>query len=124
MAEDFLGLFSEDNTTITFEAGCELFKKGDPGHDLYIVKSGEIQIVDGNHALETVSAGGIVGEMALVDGGPRSATARAVTQSVVIPIDERRFLFLVQQTPFFALRVMRLMSSRLRAMNERTRTLG
>jgi CRP-like cAMP-binding protein len=62
--------------------------------------------------------------MALVDGGPRSAPARAVTQSVVIPIDERRFLFLVQQTPFFALRVMRLMSTRLRAANERTRTLG
>jgi CRP-like cAMP-binding protein len=123
MAEDFLGLFSEESIAITFEAGRELFKKGDPGHDLYVVKSGEIQIVDGNHVLETVSAGGILGEMALVDGGPRSATARAVTESVVIPIDERRFLFLVQQTPFFAIRVMRLMSTRLRAMNARARTL-
>ncbi|MGP0090331.1 MAG: Crp/Fnr family transcriptional regulator [Xanthobacteraceae bacterium] len=123
MAEDFLGLFSEESIAITFEAGRELFKKGDPGHDLYVVKSGEIQIVDGNHVLETVTAGGIIGEMALVDGGPRSATARAVTESVVVPIDERRFLFLVQQTPFFAIRVMRLMSTRLRAMNERARTL-
>jgi len=123
MAEDFLGLFSEESIAITFEAGRELFKKGDPGHDLYVVKSGEIQILDGNHVLETVSAGGIIGEMALVDGGPRSATARAVTESVVIPIDERRFLFLVQQTPFFAIRVMRLMSRRLRAMNERARVL-
>jgi CRP/FNR family transcriptional regulator, cyclic AMP receptor protein len=124
MAEDFLGLFSEETIAITFEAGRELFKKGDPGHDLYVVKSGEVQIVDGNHVLETVSAGGIIGEMALVDGSPRSATARAVTESVVIPIDERRFLFLVQQTPFFAIRMMRLMSRRLRAMNERARTLG
>jgi CRP/FNR family transcriptional regulator, cyclic AMP receptor protein len=123
MAEDFLGLFSEESIAITFEAGRELFKKGDPGHDLYVVKSGEIQVVDGNHVLETVSAGGILGEMALVDGGPRSATARAATESVVIPIDERRFLFLVQQTPFFAIRVMRLMSTRLRAMNARARTL-
>ena len=123
MAEDFLGLFSEETTAITFEAGRLLFKKGDPGRDLYVVKSGEIQIIDGNHVLESVSAGGIIGEMALVDGGPRSATARAVTQSVVIPVDERRFLFLVQQTPFFAIRVMRLMSTRLRAMNERTRVL-
>jgi CRP/FNR family cyclic AMP-dependent transcriptional regulator len=123
MAEDFLGLFSEETVTITFEAGRELFKKDDPGHDLYVVKSGEIQILDGNHVLETVSAGGIIGEMALVDGGPRSATARAVTESVVIPIDERRFLFLVQQTPFFAIRVMRLMSRRLRAMNQRARAL-
>jgi len=124
MAEDFLGLFSEETIAVTFEAGRELFKKGDPGHDLYVVKSGEIQIVDGNHVLETVSTGGIIGEMALVDGGPRSATARAVTESVVIPIDERRFLFLVQQTPFFAIRMMRLMSRRLRAMNENARTLN
>jgi CRP/FNR family transcriptional regulator, cyclic AMP receptor protein len=123
MAEDFRGLFSEETVTITFEGGRELFTKDDPGHDLYVVKSGEIQILDGNHVLETVSAGGIIGEMALVDGGPRSATARAVTESVVIPIDERRFLFLVQQTPFFAIRVMRLMSRRLRAMNERARAL-
>jgi len=124
MTEDFLGLFSEETIAVTFEAGRELFKKGDPGHDLYVVKSGEIQIVDGNHVLETVSTGGIIGEMALVDGGPRSATARAVTESVVIPIDERRFLFLVQQTPFFAIRMMRLMSRRLRAMNENARTLN
>jgi CRP/FNR family cyclic AMP-dependent transcriptional regulator len=124
VAEDFLGLFSEETIAIPFEAGRELFKKGDPGHDLYVVKSGDIQIVDGNHVLETVSAGGIIGEMALVDGGPRSATARAVTDSFVIPIDERRFLFLVQQTPFFAIRMMRLMSRRLRAMNERSRALN
>jgi CRP/FNR family transcriptional regulator, cyclic AMP receptor protein len=46
---------------------------------------------------------------------------RAVKQSVVIPLDERRFLFMVSQTPFFALRVMRVMSARLRAMNERAK---
>jgi CRP/FNR family cyclic AMP-dependent transcriptional regulator len=124
MADDFLGLFSDQNIALSFEAGRVLFRKDDPGHDLYVVKSGEIQILDGNHVLETVTAGGIVGEMALVDGGPRSATCRAVIDSVVIPIDERRFLFMVQQTPFFALRVMRVMTTRLRAMNERARALG
>jgi CRP/FNR family cyclic AMP-dependent transcriptional regulator len=124
MAEDFLGLFSDENIALTFEAGRVLFKKGDPGQDLYVVKSGEIQVLDGNHVLETVTAGGIIGEMALVDGSPRSATARAITETVVIPIDERRFLFMVQQTPFFAIRVMRVMTTRLRAMNERARTLS
>jgi CRP/FNR family cyclic AMP-dependent transcriptional regulator len=124
MAEDFLGLFSDENIALTFEAGRVLFKKGDPGQDLYVVKSGEIQVLDGNHVLETVTAGGIIGEMALVDGSPRSATARAITETVVIPIDERRFLFMVQQTPFSAIRVMRVMTMRLRAMNERARTLN
>src|SRR5262245_17473431 len=80
---------------------------------MYVVRGG-LQILDGNYVYETVSAGGILGETALVDGSPRSATARAIEPSTVIAIDERRFLFMVQQTPFFALRLMRVMTARLR----------
>jgi len=121
MTEDFLGLLGKDADVVTLAPGEVLFEKGEPGRFIYVVKSGDLQIIDGNYVYETVSAGGILGEMALVDAGPRSATARAIKQSVVIPIDERRFLFMVQQTPFFAIRVMRVMSARLRAMNERAK---
>jgi CRP/FNR family transcriptional regulator, cyclic AMP receptor protein len=121
MTEDFLGLFGEETDVITLAPGEVLFEKNESGRFMYVVKSGEMQIIDGNYVYETVSAGGILGEMALVDAGPRSATVRALKQSVVIPLDERRFLFMVSQTPFFALRVMRVMSARLRAMNERAR---
>jgi CRP-like cAMP-binding protein len=121
MTEDFLGLFGKEAEVVTLAPGDVLFEKNESGRFMYVVKSGEMQIIDGNYVYETVSAGGILGEMALVDAGPRSATARAVKQSVVIPLDERRFLFMVSQTPFFALRVMRVMSARLRAMNERAK---
>ena len=121
MTEDFLGLFGKETDVVTLAPGDVLFEKNEPGRVMYVVKSGEMQIIDGNYVYETVSAGGILGEMALVDAGPRSATVRAVRQSVVIPLDERRFLFMVSQTPFFALRLMRVMSARLRAMNERAR---
>ena len=121
MTEDFLGLFGKDTDVVTLAPGDVLFEKNEPGRVMYVVKPGEMQIMDGNYVYETVSAGGILGEMALVDAGPRSATVRAVRQSVVIPLDERRFLFMVSQTPFFALRLMRVMSARLRAMNERAR---
>jgi CRP/FNR family transcriptional regulator, cyclic AMP receptor protein len=121
MTEDFLGLFGEETDVITLAPGDVLFEKNESGRFMYVVKSGEMQIIDGNYVYETVSAGGILGEMALVDAGPRSATVRALKQSVVIPLDERRFLFMVSQTPFFALRVMRVMSARLRAMNERAK---
>src|SRR5713101_73888 len=110
MHEDFLGLFRSATDVVTLEPGQELFKKGDIGRHMYVVKSGEIQVVDGNHVFETVAAGGILGEMALISGGARSASARATIESVVVPIDEKRFLVMVQQTPFFAIRVMRLMS--------------
>ena len=121
MSEDFLGLFGSETEVVTLAPGEALFEKGQPGRLMYVVKSGNLQILDGNHVYETVSAGGILGEMAVVDGAPRSATVRAIVPSVVIPIDERRFLFMVQQTPFFALRVMRVLTARLRAMNERAK---
>src|SRR5689334_8744212 len=100
MTEDFLGLFGSETEVVNLEAGQVLFEKGQSGRLMYVVKSGNLQILDGNHVYETVSAGGMVGEMAVVDGSPRSATVRASQPSTVIPIDERRFLFMVQQTPF------------------------
>jgi CRP-like cAMP-binding protein len=56
--------------------------------------------------------------MALIEREPRTATAVARTECQVVPIDEKRFRFLVQQTPMFALEVLRVMSSRLRKANE------
>jgi CRP/FNR family cyclic AMP-dependent transcriptional regulator len=121
MNDDFSGLFASETDIISLATGEGLFEKGESGHLMYVVKSGSLQILDGNYVYETVSRGGVVGEMALVDGSPRSATVRAIEPTNVIPIDERRFLFMVQQTPFFALRLLRVMTARLRAMNERAK---
>jgi CRP-like cAMP-binding protein len=52
--------------------------------------------------------------MALVDSAPRSADAVALTDVTLVPVSERQFLFLVSETPYFALNVMRLMARRLR----------
>ena len=123
MTEDFLGLFRNDPGVVFLKPAQELFKKGESGSHMYVVMSGEVQVVDGNHVFETVSAGGIVGEMSLISDEPRTATVRAVTAAEVVPIDQKRFLFLVQQTPFFAIRVMRVMSTRLKAMNDRILSL-
>jgi CRP-like cAMP-binding protein len=120
---DFLGFFRNEGGAQALAPGDVLFEKGEPSGTMYVVLSGELQIVDGNQVYETVVTGGIVGEMALVDGGPRSATVRARTASEVIAVDEGRFTAIVRQNPFFALRLMRLMSGRLRAMNERLRRL-
>jgi len=117
--DNFLRLFANESNTMTLAPGQTLFTKGDTGHQMFVVKSGEVQIVHGPHVFETVSPGGILGEMALISQEPRSATATAKGAAVVIPVDEKRFLYLVQQTPMFALRVMDVMSTRLRAMNER-----
>jgi CRP-like cAMP-binding protein len=114
---NFLGLFSHERNLITLRPGEVLFKKGDPAQKMYVVLTGAVRISDGNTVLEEVSAGDIVGEMALIDHAPRSATVSAASDCTLAEIDERRFLFLIQQTPGFALNVMRMLSQRLRRMN-------
>src|SRR6516225_8066518 len=86
MTDDFLGLFRNDPGVVFLKPAQELFKKGEPGSHMYVVKSGEVQVVDGNHVFETVAPGGIVGEMSLISDEPRTATVRAVTAAEVVPI--------------------------------------
>jgi CRP-like cAMP-binding protein len=114
---NFLGLFRSQENVIALKPGDVLFKKGDAAQHMYVVLSGEVRIGDGNKIFDRVSAGGMIGEMALIDHAPRTATVTAETDCTLAEIDEKRFLFLVQQTPSFALNVMRLLSQRLRRMD-------
>ena len=98
----------------TFEAGEVIFTAGDAGDYMYVVRSGTVEIERDGKVIETLSDGGIFGEMALIDGSPRSATALAKTDAEVAPINEKSFLFLVHETPFFAIAVMRTLAERLR----------
>jgi Cyclic nucleotide-binding domain len=82
-------------------------------------RKGTIDIRVGGETVETVEAGGVIGELAMVDNAPRNATAIVMTDAELVPIDRHRFVFLVQQTPYFALQVMETMAARLRAMNVR-----
>ena len=113
----FLGLFKNEENIVSLKSGEALFKKGDSGSSMYVVLSGELRVGDGNKVFEQLAAGGLVGEMALIDHAPRAATVTALTDCTLAPIDEKRFLFLTQQTPSFALNVMRVLSQRLRRMD-------
>jgi len=101
----------------SFSAGQIIFQEGQPGEVMYAVTEGEVDIIVQNKVMDTAGPGGIVGEMALIDTKPRSATAIAKTDCKLVPISEKRFTFLVQQTPNFALQVMRVMADRLRHMD-------
>jgi len=100
-----------------FKAGDVIFRQGDPAHELFLVQSGEVEIRLGNRVLETLPQYSIFGEMALIDSAPRSATAIASSDAKLVPVSEKQFLFLISNTPYFALNVMRVMARRLRAAN-------
>jgi CRP-like cAMP-binding protein len=103
---------------VQIAAGQVIFRAGEPGDVMYVVKSGKVDIVYAGVLLDTVGTGGIIGEMALIGGEPRSATAIARADCVLTPIDEPRFEALVQQAPYFAVMVMRTLVKRLRLRNE------
>lgn len=97
-----------------FAAGQPVFLEGAAADGMYAMLEGEVEIVMNGQVRETVQPGGIFGELALLDEQPRSATAVARTDCAIAVLNARRFETLVQQTPYFALQVMRVMAERLR----------
>jgi CRP-like cAMP-binding protein len=113
-AIDFQLLANAGFPPVKYKAGETIFSEGDKGDNMYVIRSGEIEVERGGKIVETLAPGGIFGEMALIDGSPRAATARARTDCEVAPITEKSFLFLVHETPYFAIAVMRALADRLR----------
>ena len=100
-----------------FPAGETLFREGDEGNRMYVILEGSMDILVGNAVVETANEGDIVGEMALIDNAPRSASVVATTLCRLVAVDRKRFHSLVQTEPAFATHVMRILADRLRNMN-------
>ena len=106
-----------------FNVGDVIFEEGSTGRDLYVVLDGQVEIakVSGAHktVIVTLGKGEFFGEMAVIDGSSRSATAIAATPDTkVMRINHARFVYLVSQQPAFALMIMDALSKRLRASND------
>jgi CRP/FNR family cyclic AMP-dependent transcriptional regulator len=107
---------------VRLKPGEFLFREDDEARCLYIVKSGTLRVMSGSTVYETLRAGAIVGEMAIIEADmPRSATVIAGTHAELAAIDLDKFLELVSNAPRFALTVMRVITRRLRVMNQRAR---
>ena len=111
-------LFRHDDHAIKLAPGDFLFREGESGDKMYVLLEGDVEIRLGDLVLETAVPGALIGEMALIDNSPRTASVVAKTPCRLAEIDQRRFHFLVQQTPHFATHVMKVLSARLRHMNE------
>ena len=105
-----------------FDVGAIILEEGSTGRELFVVLDGRIDIVKLNGATKTLivtlGKGEFFGEMAVIDGSARSATAIAAAPNTrVMRINHARFVYLVSQQPAFALMVMDALSKRLRASN-------
>ena len=98
-------------------AGEVLFLEGEDGDRMYVLLEGRMDVVVGQTLVETVGDGGIVGEMALIDDAPRSASVITTKACRLVGINRERFHALVEKNPDFSTHVMKVMADRLRRMN-------
>jgi serine phosphatase RsbU (regulator of sigma subunit) len=108
------GFFQETSARRFYKAGEVIFRHGDLGDAMYIVVEGEVHITIEGRILDRLMPGSVLGEMALIDAQPRSAAAIAATDSTLVYVDYDEFVSLTQKYPDFAMRIMQIMSNRLR----------
>jgi len=102
-----------------FHANEIIFQQGDRGNRLYLIQSGRVKIYvldpEGNELVFTFLANGdILGEMAVLDGGPRSATAIAVENTKTLYIDRKDFMEFLESSPTAGISIITMLSKRLR----------
>ena len=114
-----LELFRREGDAREFAAGETIFVEGEEGRHMYVVLEGSVRLSVTGRTVEKVAKGGVFGEMALIDSAPRSATATAFTACTLAPVTAARFKSLIQESPDFALEIMRVMAARLRSMDRK-----
>jgi CRP/FNR family cyclic AMP-dependent transcriptional regulator len=104
--------------SVSYAAGSIVFNKNDPGSCMYIVQSGVIEMLIGDTVIETCGSNEAIGFMSMIDGAARSSTARVKEACELSLIDQRKFRFMVDEVPNFALYIMGAMARRIRGMSQ------
>jgi CRP-like cAMP-binding protein len=110
-----LGVFQAANETRHVKSGSVIFEAGAAGDEMYGVIDGKVELRFPDGRVVSIGPDDTFGEMAIINSSPRTATAVATEESNLAVIDKQRFLFLVGETPNFALQVMSCMADRLGA---------
>ncbi|MEM7132281.1 MAG: cyclic nucleotide-binding domain-containing protein [Chloroflexota bacterium] len=101
--------------TINILPNTHIFQKGDPGSAMYIIVSGSVKIEDNGFVVDTLEEGAVFGEMALLDGGPRSASAIAAEETLLLQLSKEEFHELLSDHGEITLGIIYVLSQRLRA---------
>jgi CRP-like cAMP-binding protein len=113
-----------EGTSLALSKGMRLFSRGDAGDACFLVLSGELEVVaadrDGRDVwLASLGAGALIGEIAVLDGGPRSADVTALRRTNLFKIRRDSVLEILREEPAGALALLSLLASRLRSADAR-----
>ena len=100
--------------SVSHPAGTVIAREGEPGIGLFIISSGTADVTIGGKKMTTLGPGDFFGEIALLDGGPRTATVTAKTDLELLGLTEWVFRGLMQEHPVIALKTLQQMAGRLR----------
>ena len=107
-------LFANSDEHLTFRTGETIFESGTVGQLMYGIVSGSVALQVDGQTVETIEAGDVFGEGALVHADhQRATTAIAKTDCQLIAVSENRFKFLIENTPMFAIEILQSFSNRL-----------
>jgi CRP/FNR family transcriptional regulator, cyclic AMP receptor protein len=111
-----------DRRVLEVPTGQIIFSEGDDGAETYVIISGAVEIskrtsLSTSKTLIMLKPGDIFGEMAIIEQKPRSATAIAVRPSRLLSLDESLFFQMIEKNPYFAVKVVKLLSERIRRAN-------
>lgn len=123
IADELLTTIAEAGIACTFDAGHIVFRDGDPGDCLYSILSGELRVLkqleDGSMVeLGRLGPGDSFGEVALLDGGPRSSTVQALTSCQVFSLSRDAFLGALPDSPRLLAAVLAGLVAHVRASSE------
>jgi predicted acylesterase/phospholipase RssA/CRP-like cAMP-binding protein len=110
-----VGRLAED---VSLDSGAWLFREGDAADGLYVVRVGHLEVIQGDlqaQRINTLTRGAVLGELALLNDSPRSASIRALRDSELLKIDKAHFDALLQAEPQLALSLTRVLSTQLQA---------
>jgi CRP/FNR family cyclic AMP-dependent transcriptional regulator len=103
---------------LNFPAGSVIFHEGDAGDCLYVLQSGVVEMLIHDRIVDVCGANEAIGFLSVIDGSPRTATARVKEAAEVSVIDQRKFRFMIDEVPNFAYYIMDAMAHRIRGMRQ------
>jgi CRP-like cAMP-binding protein len=104
---------------IRMTAGTLIVDQGQTGREAFVILDGEVTIKRSNRKVATLSDGDVVGELSLLDHGPRTASAVCATDCTLLVIDQRRFMGILDDVPSIARKMMRTLASRIRDLDNK-----
>jgi len=114
-----LALIARASDEVSVPAGKELVREGTPGHEFFLILSGEASVRRNGRKVVTLGPGQYFGELALLDRGPRTATVLAETPMELLVLGQREFAGVLDEVPHLAHKLLTIMASRVREADTR-----